>query len=118
MTRRRPTAKTPHAHAARPRTKPAPDREHLAAAARVFRAAGDLARLRLLERLADGACCVGELAEAFGVPMPTISHQLRVLHDAGLVRRERDGKHVHYSVADQHVADLILNALAHAGEHH
>ena len=94
-----------------------PDAAHLGAAARVFRAAGDEGRLRLLEHLSDGPRCVGELATTFDVPMPTISHQLRVLHDAGLVRRERDGKHIHYSIADQHVADLILNALAHAGEH-
>jgi ArsR family transcriptional regulator, lead/cadmium/zinc/bismuth-responsive transcriptional repressor len=102
-------------HRAPRRRTPAPDLESLEAAARVFRAAGDLARLRLLERLADGDCCVGDLALAFETPMPTISQQLRVLHQAGLVTRRREGKHVHYALADHHVVELIHNAIAHAG---
>jgi len=104
-------------HEAPKRRTPPPRAAAIDAAARVFRAAGDPARLKLLEHLADGSCCVGELAEAFDTPMPTISQQLRILHEAGLVTRRREGKHIHYALADDHVAELIENALAHASEH-
>ena len=88
----------------------------LAAASIVFRAAGDVGRLRLLDRLAGGRCCVTELATAFGTPLPTVSQQLRVLLHAGLVVRHREGKHVYYQLADDHVLDLVRAALAHATE--
>lgn len=42
--------------------------------------------------------------------------RLRVLRDEGLIARRRDGNHIYYALADRHVADLIRNALAHAGE--
>jgi DNA-binding transcriptional ArsR family regulator len=85
-------------------------------AAAIFRAMGDSARLRLLERLTLGEYCVTELAEHSQEGLSTISQRLRTLRAEGLVRRRRDGKHIYYTVADSHIADLIANAIAHAAE--
>lgn len=77
---------------------------------------GDTSRLRLLTRLADGPACVGELAEAEGESITTISQRLRVLRADNIVRGKRDGKHILYSLADQHMLDLVRNGLDHAVE--
>lgn len=87
-------------------------------AAALFRALGDTARLSLLERLAGGEYCVTELAEATGEGLSTISQRLRTLRSERLLRRRRVGKHVYYTLADHHVADLIQSALEHAAEPH
>jgi DNA-binding transcriptional ArsR family regulator len=85
-------------------------------AASFFRAAGDVSRLRLLARLADGEQCVTDLAQAAHVALPTVSQQLRLLRAEGLVRRRRVAKHVYYALADTHISDLIESALEHATE--
>jgi ArsR family transcriptional regulator, lead/cadmium/zinc/bismuth-responsive transcriptional repressor len=85
-------------------------------AAALFRAAGDVSRLKLLGRLAQGEWCVTELAEVVGAGLSTISQQLRLLRAERIVARRREGKHVYYSLADRHVADLVTNALEHAAE--
>ena len=104
----------PDDHAAHP--SGALDEEALVRAAGFFRAAGDVSRLRILARLADGERCVTELAQAAHAPLPTVSQQLRLLRAEGLVKRRRVAKHVYYAVADAHIADLVRNALAHASE--
>jgi len=101
-----------HAPAARPSADPAA----LDRAARLFRAMGDGPRLRILDYLAHGECCVTELVSTLGEKFPTVSQRLRVLRSEGLVARRRVGTHVYYALADRHVAHLVANALAHAGE--
>ncbi|MBX3273304.1 MAG: helix-turn-helix transcriptional regulator [Sandaracinaceae bacterium] len=104
-----------HDHA--PRAVALSDDATLERAAAILGAMGDPARLRLLERLAKGGeHCVSELAEAAGAGMSTVSQRLRVLHERHLVIRRREGKHVHYELADDHVAELVLAALDHAAE--
>jgi DNA-binding transcriptional ArsR family regulator len=85
-------------------------------AAAIFRAAGDVPRLRLLEKLMHGEWCVTELAESLREGLSTVSQRLRLLRAEGLVKRRREGAHVYYVLADQHVAELIANTLAHADE--
>src|SRR5262249_15025536 len=85
-------------------------------AAAVFRALSDPARLRLLLSLTQGERCVTELVQESQEKFSTVSQRLRILRSEGLAARRRDGKHLRYSLADQHVADLIYNALAHAVE--
>ncbi len=104
----------PHAHG--DEAIVAPDPDAVAEAAGLFRAAGDPERLRLLAMLSGGERCVSELAEALGAGMPAVSQRLRVLRTEGLVSRRREGKHAFYRLADEHVADLIDSALAHAAE--
>jgi len=85
-------------------------------AARLFRAIGDVPRLRLLARLADGEMCVTALADAEGEEISTISQRLRVLRGENIVVRRRQGKHINYALADQHMMELVRNALAHSTE--
>ena len=85
-------------------------------AAAIFRAAGDVPRLRLLAHLAESEWCVSELAESLGEALSTVSQRLRILRAEGLVKRRRDGRHIYYTLTDRHVAELIGNALEHARE--
>jgi DNA-binding transcriptional ArsR family regulator len=101
----------------RPPVSERPDEAYRRAAG-FFRAAGDEQRLRLLALLAAGEWCVTDLADVAGAGMSTVSQRLRVLRTEGLVIGRREGKHVFYSLADDHVADLIDSALAHAEEPH
>lgn len=90
--------------------------EALTAAAKLFRSAGEEERLRLLSLLTEGEWCVTELAQATSANMSTVSQRLSVLRAEGLVARRREGKHAWYRLPDEHIAELITNALAHAGE--
>lgn len=85
-------------------------------AAAILRAAGDVPRLQLLERLHAGEACVSELAQEGQEGLSTVSQRLKVLLQAGLVRRRRDGKHVYYGLADDHVFALLQSVLDHAEE--
>jgi DNA-binding transcriptional ArsR family regulator len=86
-------------------------------AAALFRVVADVARLKLLERLAEGEWCVTELADAAGSGLSTVSQQLRLLRSERIVTRRRAGKHIFYSLADAHMRDLVRTALEHAAEH-
>jgi DNA-binding transcriptional ArsR family regulator len=85
-------------------------------ASRLFRAFGDPSRFRLLCRLAKGEMCVTELADLEGELLSTISQRLRVLRSVNIIVRRRRGKHINYALADDHVKDLVINALEHAAE--
>lgn len=94
------------------------DERAIARAAEILRAAADPGRLRLLDRLADGPLCVGELAEESGDGLSLTSQRLRILHGAHLVVRRRAGKHVYYGLADAHVGELVRQVLTHATHEH
>lgn len=93
------------------------DEASIEVAARIFRAMGDPPRLRTLAMLSQGEACVSEIAAATNEELSTISQRLRVLRSENLLVRRRQGKHILYSLADQHVSGLIFNALAHSTEH-
>jgi ArsR family transcriptional regulator, lead/cadmium/zinc/bismuth-responsive transcriptional repressor len=95
-----------------------PAQRQLEAAAAMFDALSDTARLRTLMRLADKDQSVSEIAAAEGEKMTTVSARLQVLHAARLIARRREGKSVIYSLADEHVVSLVENAIVHAGESH
>ena len=103
-------------HAGEPVRHPLVDDAALERASRLFRAIGEPARLRILSRLAQGEMCVTELAAREKESFSTISQRLRVLRSENLIIRRRRGKHINYLLADQHVMDLVFNALAHATE--
>ena len=73
-----------------------------------------LAALLLLDR--DGPRTVSELVEALGIEQSALSHHLRLLRDADLVRSEARGRHRVYHLADAHVGHIVRDALAHAAE--
>jgi ArsR family transcriptional regulator, lead/cadmium/zinc/bismuth-responsive transcriptional repressor len=85
-------------------------------AAQLFRAMSDAPRLRILDLLKNRELCVTEIVAAVGEKFSTVSQRIRILRQEGLIVRRRDGNHLYYALSDRHVADLILNALAHANE--
>jgi ArsR family transcriptional regulator len=75
----------------------------------LLKALADPVRLRLLSLIAshaDGEACVCDLNDAFDLTQPTISHHLKVLHDAGLLDRSKRGVWVYYGVKPEGLADL------------
>lgn len=75
----------------------------------------DPKRVLMLYAIADHPLCVTELAEALGIPQPTTSRHLRVLRERGLVKTERKGTSVYYSLADDRLIealDLLRGVLA------
>ena len=77
----------------------------------LVKALADPVRLRLLSLVAchaDGEACVCDLNDAFDLSQPTISHHLKLLHDAGLLDREKRGVWVYYRVNSGALADLAL----------
>jgi len=71
-------------------------------------------RLLILAALREGPKTVGDLVEAVRMEQPAVSHQLRLLRTMGLVENERHGRNVVYSLFDDHVAELIDQAIYHA----
>jgi len=82
----------------------------------VFSALADPTRLRLLEALLGRELCVCDLAAVAEVSQSAVSHQLRLLRDRGLVTYRREGNRALYSLADDHVRDLIGIGFEHADE--
>jgi ArsR family transcriptional regulator, nickel/cobalt-responsive transcriptional repressor len=70
-------------------------------------------RVRILSRLAMGACAVGALARDVAMEQSAVSQQLRVLRHLGLVVGERDGRQIIYALYDDHVRALLSEAVSH-----
>lgn len=96
-----------------------PSAEEAGDLAELFRLLGDPQRVRLLFALVEaGELCVCDLAACLGSPESNVSHSLRLLRTAGVVRNRRAGRMVHYSLDDAHVRlllDLSREHLGHAG---
>lgn len=73
----------------------------------MLRALANEDRLLLLCQLSQGECSVGELAELLDIQQPTLSQQLGVLRNEGLVDTRREGKYMYYSVADARVLTVL-----------
>ncbi|MFM8572633.1 MAG: ArsR/SmtB family transcription factor [Pirellula sp.] len=104
----------PHSHAWKP-IEPI-HAETCKRTAAIFRALGDTSRLQLLALLSHGEMCVSELTERLEDNLPAISQRLKLLRAERLVNTRRQGKHIYYSLADNHIASLIENGLAHGSE--
>ncbi|MGH3620990.1 MAG: ArsR/SmtB family transcription factor [Sciscionella sp.] len=89
------------------------DAESAATVAATLQALATPSRLRMLTRLRQGACSVGELAEAVEMEQSAVSHQLRLLRALGLVNGTRHGRSVIYALYDNHVAMLLDEAVYH-----
>jgi len=88
----------------------------LAAAGDLLRALAAPVRIAIVLQLLESDRCVHDLVEALGVTQPLISQHLRVLKDAGVVHRDRRGREVVYSLVDDHLAHIVVDAVAHAEE--
>ena len=92
------------------------DLARLEPAVELLKALAAPVRLAVVEQLAAGPRCVHELVDHLVVPQPLLSQHLRVLRGAGLVTAGRRGREVEYSLADEHVAHVVLDLLRHADE--
>ena len=81
-----------------------------------FKVLGDSTRLAILFAIDASPMCVCDIAEAVGMTKSAVSHQLKVLRQSDLVRYKKSGKNVIYSLADDHVRDIIEIALMHIKE--
>ena len=93
-----------------------PDKETLAKIADLFKAFGDPTRVEILSLLVDGELCVTDITQAVEVSQSAISHQLRILKQMHLIKSRRDGKNIHYSLADDHVLTILKMGLEHVME--
>ncbi|MCK5115467.1 MAG: helix-turn-helix transcriptional regulator [Candidatus Aegiribacteria sp.] len=84
--------------------------------AELFHQMADPTRLLLLMSMFSGEKCVCELAEQTDVSVSAVSHQLRSLRTARLVRSRKNGRHVFYMLDDDHVKDLVSKGLEHVRE--
>ena len=104
----------PNNSAVSPAPEVTPTSAEIQEASDLLKVVGDLTRMRILCTLLPGEeLSVSELQRTLGMSQSAVSHQLRVLRDANLVKFRRAGKLVYYSLADKHVHELLLDTLEH-----
>jgi ArsR family transcriptional regulator len=86
------------------------------ALAETFRVLGDPTRVRILDALSGGELCVCDIASLVAISESAVSHQLRLLRGMRLVRPRRSGRLVFYALDDQHIIELLRQALTHVEE--
>ncbi len=92
-----------------------PAGEILSSLVRFFSVFSDGTRLRILSALAISEMCVTDISRVLRINQTTVSHQLRFLKDAGMVKTERHGKIIFYSVADEVVNGVLLKGVEFLG---
>lgn len=90
-----------------------PDEEILYDLAELFKVFGDSTRIKIICALFQDEMCVCDLACLLNMSQSAVSHQLRVLKAARLVKNRRDGKVVYYSLADEHVKRIFDQGFSH-----
>ena len=96
--------------------KDLPPDEMLFDLAELFKIFGDSTRIKILYVLFEAELCVCDIAAVLGMSQSAISHQLRTIKHARLVKNRREGKTIYYSLADDHVKTIIGMAIEHLEE--
>jgi DNA-binding transcriptional ArsR family regulator len=91
--------------------------DHAMALADLFRLLGDASRLRIVVACLRAPLAVSEIAKRLGLSVSLVSHHLRLLKGARLVRAERRGKQVFYGADDEHVRRMVEDMITHVAEH-
>ena len=96
--------------------------------AKILKAISDPKRLRIVDMLSCGELCGCEILEAFQITQPTLSHDMRVLIEAGVVKDRREGKNTYYSLDQERLAKFTstlheitvpkTNCVCHTGTRH
>lgn len=94
--------------------------------AKILKAISDPKRLRIVDMLSCGELCACKILEAFHITQPTLSHDMRVLSEAGIVNDRREGKNIFYSLNRERltefentlhgITNLKANCICHSGE--
>ncbi|WP_165062967.1 MULTISPECIES: helix-turn-helix transcriptional regulator [unclassified Adlercreutzia] len=93
-----------------------PEDELLYDLADLFKVFADTTRIKILYALMRTPRCVADIAEIIGATQSAVSHQLRILKQAHLVKFQRDGKNVIYSLSDNHVYTMLAQGMTHICE--
>ena len=93
-----------------------PSEEMLYELADLFKMFADSTRIKILYALMEDEMCVACIADAVGVSQSAVSHQLRLLKQARLVRFRREGKQVLYALSDNHVHTMLAQGMNHVCE--
>lgn len=105
-----------HADAVKSAAEQMPDLDTLFSLAELFKMFGDTTRIRIMCALFERELCVCDIAELLEMGQSAISHQLRLLRTASLVRVRREGKSSYYSLDDEHVRLIFEMGLNHIQE--
>ena len=89
------------------------EEKQLSAVSEFFKVLGDETRMKIINALAHEELCVTDLAAALEMTQSAVSHQLKLLRMAHQVKARREGKSIYYSLDDQHVIDILEEALVH-----
>ena len=92
------------------------DEDELIEMAELFKMFGDSTRIKILCVLFEGEKCVQEITEAAGSSQSAVSHQLRILRQARLVKSRKEGRVVYYSLDDDHIDEIFALAFTHIME--
>ena len=84
--------------------------------AELFKVFGDSTRIRILYALFESELCVGDIAQILTLSQSSVSHQLRILKDAKLVKFRREGKIIFYALDDDHVRTILSMGMDHVEE--
>lgn len=93
-----------------------PDDDITTAASDFFKVFSDKTRLRILTALVSAELCVCDIATLLGMSQSAISHQLRFLKQARLVKSRKNGKTVYYALCDDHIQTILAQGIAHVQE--
>ena len=93
-----------------------PEDEILYDLAELYKIFGDSTRIKILYVLLEAEMCVCDIAVLLDMTKSAVSHQLKVLRDNNLVKFQKKGKHAYYSLADDHVKEILDVALEHINE--
>ena len=89
------------------------EKQQLSMVSDFFKVLGDETRMKIINALAHEELCVSDLAAALEMTQSAVSHQLKLLRMAHQVKARREGKSIFYSLDDQHVIDILEEALVH-----
>ncbi|MBU0439297.1 ArsR/SmtB family transcription factor [Staphylococcus succinus] len=90
------------------------DQQTIDSVTEIFKALSDGNRIRIMHLLSHGECSVGHIAHTLDISQSNVSHQLRLLKQAHLVKSKRDGQSMIYTLDDTHVTTLLKQAIHHA----
>ena len=93
-----------------------PEDDLLIDLAELYKIFGDSTRIKILYLLFEEEMCVCDIAASLNMTVSAISHQLRILKGAKLIKFRKDGKSVFYSLADEHVTSILAQGMEHITE--
>ena len=93
-----------------------PEETELYDLAELFKVFGDSTRIKILYALFESDLCVGDLAQLVNISQSAVSHQLKILKDAKLVKFRREGKIIFYMLDDDHVRTMLSMGMDHVEE--